>query len=310
MKEGLIVGAGTAGIITSLFTGNRMIDSNPLGELSLPFSPGIRIFKWDVEVVQFISFFLAKMYPEFSIKRETLKVGYKTKDGIVDYLTEEFKRDYSMITRGKSEYERSFLSSGQNVIPYISINDLGYEGSYVFFFKSALEYLKSNDRLIEDKVDAIEFGSRNVICGEKRYTYTTLYSTIKRPILDKLMNKDSGEDFSTTKKSFYKTSKIATNKMGDYAYIYSIVDEWTRKTMFENYYVYETTKPIKCKFFEKENEITNRFEDIPLQIQKSLSKRTYFGIELIGRYAEWNHSIKANEVIKRFTQKLRYKIDG
>jgi len=310
MKDDLILGAGTAGIITSLFTKAKMIDPKPLGELGLPFSPGIRIFKWELEVVQFISYWLPKWYPEFSIKRETLKIGYKTDDGVFNCATEKFKETYSLITRGKQEYEPSFLSSGQNSISYVSINGLGYEGSYEFFFKSALEYLKTKGKLIEEKVTFVDIGSKTVRCGDKKYNYKHLYSCIKRPILERLMDKISGEDFSTTKKSFYRTIKMIDGGIMGYAYIYSITDEWTRKTEFGRYYVYETTKPILSDHFEHDNEITDTFEDIPLQIQKSLSQTNYYGVELVGRYAEWNHAIKANEIIQRFAQRLKFKVNG
>ncbi|MBC8388182.1 MAG: hypothetical protein ISS28_01175 [Candidatus Cloacimonetes bacterium] len=82
-----------------------------------------------------------------------------------------------------------------------------------------------------------------------------------------------------------------------YMYVYSVDGIYTRKTYMSDYIVYETINDIK------ENEIDGnkiiRNKNLPIQLQKSLNYKFYNDIYFIGRYAQWYHGIKLNEIIKR-----------
>ena len=308
-----ILGAGTAGIITSLFTGSKMIDGFPLGELSTRFSPGIRIFKYEKNVVNFITSVLIEADKPFSISKQTVFIGYKEDDGIVcSNASEDFKRKYSLITRGKEEYEKSFLSSAQTHIDYVSINNLGYEQSYQFFFKLALDLLKQKDLLIEQKVLSIDTFNNNLyldtfnckkVAVDTELDFDECISTLSIKTLFALSGTTNFQyDLSTTTKSFYKCKAI--NHMQDFDeanYIYSIGGIYTRKTLFDGYIVYETKDSLSPDTLQIEgNWIVDKYENLPLQIKNSLKLQYFNKIKLIGRYAQWDHSIKANEIINSF----------
>ena len=42
-----------------------------------------------------------------------------------------------------------------------------------------------------------------------------------------------------------------------------------------------------------------KFEDIPIQITNSEDIESVSGIVMLGRFAEWSHKVKANEVLDK-----------
>ena len=42
-----------------------------------------------------------------------------------------------------------------------------------------------------------------------------------------------------------------------------------------------------------------KFENLPIQIVKSKNVDSVNGIKMLGRFAQWNHKIKANEALDR-----------
>ena len=83
-----------------------------------------------------------------------------------------------------------------------------------------------------------------------------------------------------------------------YDYVYSVDTKWTRQTFFRDYIVYESVEPITEDYIEG-NKVLMKFENLPIQIKESHNIERMDNIDLLGRFAQWSHQMKANEVLDR-----------
>lgn len=323
MKNNYILGAGPAGLIAAYYLKDyQIIDKNPLGQLNLPFIPGPRLLQASNNMIH-----LAKeLFPEEEIKIEIASIGYHIKNEIgdsemLDTPTEEFKQKYIETTRGLGVKEDSHLSGGMTEIKHVEIGDNG-EDSYKIFFIKILKIIKSRKQIIDLKVHKIYTDKKIIVfdkggcnCkGNIKYIeskYENLISTLNLNILSKLCPNvemyihKAHLDLSTTNKCFYqikygfnvKEALLKNHPSIMYDYVYSINTEWTRQTFFRDYIVYESVKPIQNCL--KNKKVINKFENMPIQIKKSLDIDSIKDIKMLGRFAQWSHKMKANEVLDK-----------
>ena len=307
-----ILGAGVAGLILAYFLDDYyIISKNLLGQLDSNFILGPRILQKDkdITVLNLLSEIRSDNSKE-EIKRVgncvlvEEKIGYKSSDAVKNNLTENFKKNYSLITRGKLEYEKSFLSDGKNIIEHFVYEHLG-KNTFNYVFKKIAEKLISQNRIIFHDAIAV-YPDRNSIHLDnfEKYVYTDLISTIP---LNKLieLTRESGMlkkyDFNLSPKNFYlceNSSKRDIKLSKKFMYVYSIEDCWTRKTYFEDKIIYESQDSITEDLIDK-NKILGRAENKKFQIMNSINMKEFLGIKLAGRYAQWSHKIKTNDIIQQ-----------
>tara|TARA_R110000744_G_scaffold135942_8_gene245673 strand:+ start:4731 stop:5681 length:951 start_codon:yes stop_codon:yes gene_type:complete len=308
MKQNYILGAGPAGLIAAYYNKDyKVVDENPLGQLNMPFIPGPRL----LQSTSRMKWFAKEIFPDLEIKVEHAVIGYHDKDGVYDLPDENFKKKYSLRTRGKSS-EGSHLSEGKTEIAHIEFGDLG-EDSYKELFKRLLKIIEERGQLIKTSVKSIDTEMMRIELADGTSSgYGNIVNTLNLNILRKLCPQVESEcdkwkfDLTTSPKSFYKCeygfSVDEAMKSGHpstfYDYIYSIDAEWTRCTYFRDYMVYESTSPIKGDSIQG-NKINMKFEDIPIQITNSEDIESVSGIVMLGRFAEWSHKVKANEVLDK-----------
>jgi len=296
MAKTIIIGGGVAGLIAAYYNPESIvIDKNPLGQLNTPFIPGPRLLKVD----EYTENFLKNLGIKFH--KETINIGYSTNgDTLVENNT-AFKEKYSKWTRGTSKIESSFLSSGESQIEIFT------DGSNDFYNKVFQKlYDTVKNQIISATVKEINVKSKVIKTDADSYVYKNLISTINLKILCKLLNIDEIVP-KTTDKNFVccsynnKRDKELSEK---YHYIYCINGIYSRKTYFENYIVYETLIPFKDDIDNIDgNKIIGKANNLPIQIVNSIDIRNLKGIELLGRFAQWNHSIKATELIEYYETK-------
>ena len=308
MENNYILGAGPAGLIAAYYNEDyKVVDKKPLGQLNMPFIPGPRLLQSN----QNMKWFVKEIADDLELKIEKCVIGYHEKEGVYDSPDENFKKQYSMRTRG-NEGEGSHLSEGKTEIMHCEVGELG-EDSYKEIFTRLLKIIKDRGQLIEMSVKSINCETQTIEFEDGTIKdYNDIISTLNINILRKICPavdntcEKLGYDFSTTKKSFYKCSYGFTipeamdskHPSLTYDYIYSIHADWTRCTYFKDYIVYESVKPIEGDSIEG-NKIEMKFEDLPIQIKQSQRINEIEGITLLGRFAEWNHKIKANEVLDK-----------
>ena len=299
MKNNYIIGAGPAGLIAAYYMKNyKVIDKSPLGQLKAPFIPGPRLLQNTKNMSELINEIFGG-----DTRVEKAKVGY-IKDGkAVDQPYEGFKSKYVEKTRGTKSIESSHLSEGKNEVEHIEIGMMTEE-SYAAVFNRLLDIIKKRGQLIEEHIENIDINNKTIkFANGDTSEYNEIISTINLNILSKLapdMDIDLSE-FKTKTKCFYKTLYASiTNSLVDlqYSYVYSADSEWTRKTYFDSYIVYESVEPITSETIEG-NKVDMKFENMPIQIVESKNIESINGIKMLGRFAQWNHKVKANEVLDR-----------
>jgi hypothetical protein len=308
----LILGGGAAGLILgNIFNESLIIDKNPLGQLNTPFIPGPRIFKNDKLTLKFLKKFTSIK----NIDINPIFIGYIDQNNEeINILSQSFKEEYSFITRGTRKVEKSFLSSGESVIETLS------DGSENFYQKVFVELFDNcKNRIIEDNV--LNINSKSKIVTTKlndMFSYSNCYSTLNMKIFLKLIDLDEDTfKLETNKKHFVQceyTNKNDVELAKKYSYVYSINNLYTRKTFFKDYIVYELTDAAVLHYstltenFQKDflistcdgNFTINKIFNLPFQITQSIDVNMIHNVNLIGRYAQWNHNVKANEIINKF----------
>lgn len=306
----VILGGGAAGLILgTLLKNSIVIDKNPMGQLNTPFIPGPRIFKYSKHVLDFL-----KKYSDIDFKIKTINIGYIDKFNKEVNLTDEFKKEYSLITRNINIVEKSFLSSGETSIDIFSNGD---DSFYSNIFNNLFH--KIENRIIKDSVEKIDTKNNLIylLSGEV-IEYDECISTLNLNILLKLIGlKENTFNLSTSFKHFVQCEYVNTNDIENrkkYHYMYSTNGEYTRKTYFKDYIVYELTQSAVDKYNITKKELQKDFLmsicnsnfvlrnifNLPFQIDQSIDINRIQGIHLCGRYAQWNHKIKANEIIEKF----------
>ena len=315
MNKGCIIGGGPAGLIAGYyFPEFPVLDEKPLGQLNLPFIPGPRLIQRTENTERFVRNVLddAGLFG-YKIKTVIAKVGYQD-NGTADAVPPPgFKKNYTKLTRGKSSSESSYLSEGKNEIEHLEINDMG-EHSYKFLFETLLKII-DNDRgqLKRKKVTEITpagfIHAKDGLGPSMCHQYETIINTLSLKLLAKDYNgmgsiwkgdELNNLDLTTLSKCFYQTNK---GERSTFDYVYGYKDGWTRKTYFNEYMVYESVNPINPPY-----PVINKFENMPIQIKNSIDVDRFDRVFMLGRFAQWNHKVKANEVLDRvidWTNKYR-----
>lgn len=308
-KNNYILGGGPAGLIAAFYNPEfQIIDKNPMGQLNLPFVPGPRILKVD----EYSKRFIDRLGIEYTTKK--IRVGYSFNGiDVVSEADQKFKEEYSFITRGTTKIETSFLSSGENEIEVFASEN--GDDLYYKVFAVLTDLLK--DRIVGANVSSINTKNRTVgveINDAKcDLMYDDIVSTLNINIMFKLLNLEP-LNLAASKKHFIQcefTNPEDIENAKKYHYIYSCNRIYTRKTYFKdnfrNYIVYEFCQPYE-EILDvpsiQGNKVIKHINNIPIQINNSIDFRNIQGIDLVGRFAQWNHSIKANEIIAKYERQI------
>jgi len=317
--KGYILGAGPAGLIAAYYLPHFNVIGLKPEESS--FSLGPRLLHKTNNMLELVNNISGDKH---TINIEKIKIRYKVDNAIYSEIPENFKDKYVEITRKIETHEESHLSGGKSIVEHITLDDYGNE-SYEVFLEELFESVYPNF-FIEGKVFKINnnhilYTSANYDVIKKKYD--TLINTISLKEFCKLNKKVSNTiaekyyevvDLTTINKNFYKCEYkdiikiLIKNKVKMYDYMYSIDGDYTRKTFFKDYIVYETTNIVKDNKIE-DNLILEKKENLPIQIKSSLCIENIDNIYFLGRYAQWNHKVKINEVLDRVI-KLQEEIYG
>ena len=313
MDNNYILGGGPAGIIAAYYLKDHwLVDQTPLGQLNIPFIPGPRLLQWTPNMEKFIK----EVFPSRDVHTEIAVIGYHENGNVSDSPSKSFKKDYVKKTRGVDKSENSFLSEGMKEIKHIEIDDLG-EDSYKFLFTTLLEIIKERGQLLEKSVKSFDPHSKIIEFNDGvEGSYSNLINTLNLNIFC-AVNKAIDQypfDLSTSKKCFYKVeyTQSIDDMLADkkhpslfYDYIYSSDTNCTRCTYFRDYMVYESVEPIEGNEIQG-NKILMKFENLPIQIKESQNIETMDNVSLLGRFAQWSHKMKANEVLDRVLSWTNY----
>lgn len=293
-----IIGGGIAGLIAAYYKQDYQIIADDIGGQMAKKGLGPRI----LEVNDNSANLLADLgYDIVNIK--TAKIGYRYENNFHDTITPEYRRAYYLKSRNLPNtpdviVPDSAMSDGKNRIKYFDIEWKDLIGRL---------YEAVKDRVITSKVKKIDLKNKTLKIGDKKsLKFKKLISTIPAPVFCKLANITPEQPLKSEKKIFVIVLANALD-IKDYDYVYYPEEhiEYHRITnLGKNRAAIEYTgnhfKPIalmeKWKhiaFTAKElghAQITGgKLPDIP-------------GVEFAGRYAEWNHDIKTDDLVGRFRE--------
>jgi|10_taG_2_1085330.scaffolds.fasta_scaffold00135_25 hypothetical protein len=305
MTKNYILGGGVAGITFAYLNPTfKFFDRNPMGQLNSKYSLGPRLITLDDQTVDFFRKHGAGL--GFPIQIISMaKVGYYDGVDVSATADEKFKRYYSLKTRGKKEYESTFLSAGETEIGHITFDDLG-EHSYLGLFSRMLNVCRDRGQIIDKNVSHVDMQLR-IITDEdgKRYSYWKLVNTLNLKVFQQMIDELLfGCDMKVEPKSFYVTERgenylLDQMRKAGYSYVYSTCNSFDRVSFFDDYNVFE-----RRVAFDKIDDpfmgcaVLKSFENIPIQIVNSIDMKRVNHIRNLGRYAQWKHGVKFNDVLK------------
>lgn len=289
-----ILGGGLSGLILAYYNRDFTIVSENLGGQMLnDFPLGPRL----MQKTDYTKIFLKQLKIDAKIK--TSKIGYS--DGMIFYSFQplNFAEKYFIQSRktSKHHFTESVMSGSKSSIDF-------YDVKFDTIINKLIESL--GDRHIKSNVSKIDPANSVFYIDEKKYEYDNLISTIPMPLFMKLseLNVDK-HYFSALDKSFVLTKKLNLNDYhDDFDYIYYIDKPYNRIMKWDDRYIIEFTGYKENKIFDfckKENlEIEKYLNLSNIQIRKSIDKidLDIKNVEFVGRYAQWKHSIKTQEVIR------------
>lgn len=283
--QNIVIGTGLAGLVLTEILKTKGKEVIALGDtmggqMNSSFPLGPRILQHSKSVEEFLKHIGIEAEPRL------FKVGYLTDEKFTDTVTEEQRQLYYLKTRGNSNINKTTMSEGKTSILGWDLNDINLVD---------VLYARNKDVLQHYFVHAID-PINNIINNDLKYT--NLFSTIPMPVLLKILG--SKVDFNSflLKEVHFTHIKAYLNmfEMFDFDYVYDVrkdsaINRITR--VKENEYVIESIKELDFARILGHKAIKS-------QIVHEQKLNEYLGINLVGRYAQFDHSIKTNNIIDRF----------
>jgi hypothetical protein len=293
-----IIGGGISGLIYSFYNkGHVIISKNVGGQLKTDFPMGPRILQRTSATTKLLHDL------GISAKTRTAFIGYKIDENTFSNICPiGFSRQYYIETRKPLSIDsvpNSTMSDGKTFIEYYDIEML-----------DLIEHLSQYSHMYNSNVSSIDVENFNIILEddmEFSYRNSKLISTIPITLLCKLTDAKINHDLRTLDK-IYILSDNFKDYHQSYDYIYYIDSVYNRVTRYshenKHYHIIEYTgldiETVRLHCKDNHINIVNEIIQRNAQICKSMDSNPFkqYNIELIGRYAKWQHSIKIQDVIE------------
>lgn len=288
----IIIGGGISGLIAAYYNDDYLIISKDIGGQMANGYLGPRILEESKSSKQFLK---DLGYP---LIRKTANIGYQINNNIYPETDDNERMKYykkSRCLKNTDDVPSSIMSSGKNHINY-------FEVEWDKIIQKML--LKIGNRIINHNVISIEEDNKKIILDDSSFVvYENIISTIPAPIFYKIINEDNDNNFKYIPKLFIIVSTMKFPFFCNlYDYIYYITNfKFHRITKIGKYLAveYTTEEDLDNILSEWEFELEASFKLKYGQIVSG-SVDDFENIEFLGRYAEWNHKIKINDVLDRF----------
>jgi hypothetical protein len=294
-----VIGSGLSGLIAGYILDWPVIGKDIGGQMKSPFPLGPRI----LEAAGESTWLIAKLGIQVPPMKE-YTIGYKDKDGNVhDEPDHNFRAAYYAKTR--LENDQSFISIPESIMTGGRKRLIGWDMEQL----QLVQKLRSRVAIIPSNIINI-FTSRKTLVLEDgtELKYDNLLSTIPLPTLNNLIGSPLERDlFKAFDTVFVEASSYdeiySPTDYKDYVYVANHTIPHHRITRIGlNTYVYEyrADRYSGC-FYSDPLYFKPMYKHIVknCQIAKDLKLDSLLGIKLIGRYAEWYHGHKTEDVIRR-----------
>lgn len=298
-----ILGGGISGLIAAFYNPKYEILTKNLGGQMAVRNTGPRLLEVDNYSKQFLH---DLGYKKVEIKEA--KIGYLYNDSLKNICDEKHRAMYYRKSRcldESVEVPSSSMSDGKNIIRYYDIdwNEIIEKLKYLIkhrFKYGVLSSININTGLIHLNQSDLPYSTP--------IDFERIISTIPAPEFNLMSYSKSCINFSSVHKYFiiikFQEKKFIDSIMGDFDYVYLPEDKFqeNRYTRLEKGICLEYTSSCKPFFWDKGLE---QYVIYNAQIQNKVTineiSNPAFNVEIkfLGRYAEWNHDIKVNDVIKK-----------
>lgn len=296
-KAHFIIGGGISGLICSFYNPNSIVISkNTGGQLNNEFPLGPRLLQKN----EYTKRLLDDLGLNCNVKEA--KIGYSESERIFTNETnEKFRLNYYQSTRTNSsiaDIPASVMSENKNVIEYydVDLNDI-------------VILLSRHVNIYNSTVTEIDVNDKSILLSDGNiFTYSDLTSTVPLPLLIKISKQDNIEhDFSCLDKT-YVLAENFNNYLSSYDYIYYNDEMYNRVTSHlrdnKQMYIIEYTNKKILDIYKQCEDCGIVMVDVKTQKNAQICNNCYinpfekYNIKLLGRYAQWQHNIKTQDVIK------------
>jgi len=222
-----------------------------------------------------------------------------------------FGKLYSLYTRGKVITEESYKNSYSKYEKYVSINGFGPEESYKLFLLKIKESVNKNT--IDSSIKSIET-SGNIHLESESLPFERIISTmniidlaeldLSGNIRDSIINNNSLEGFNLPHNDrFIYICSLDNSEDKTISKIYKQVlvtgKPYFKKTYILDKIIFESMRNIYQKDIDG-NKILQYIEST--QISDNLSINKVLGIDLVGKFSEWNENTTLETIYHRAKQ--------
>lgn len=296
----IILGSGVAALVLLELKPDYVILSQSKslgGQSSASFPLGPRILHHNLTVAKFLKRIGILDEPRL------FRSAYVEDGKYVNELSESAKLNYYHKTRGSVEPNESFLNGGTKEF-------LGYDVEKIKMIEILIR--RNAKRIEEWKFDRIDLFGHN-IHGKSDMTvpFNNIINTMDLEKFISLVGKSKTEiEFVEKCKkniTFTLCRRKVRNRFGsinfkDGEFIYFATDKVINRATYinEEYLVLESSSRIPEPWYEKNGLVFEKQCTIKSQIVAELKLDELYGYTMVGRYAQYDHSIKINTVIERF----------
>lgn len=286
----LIIGGGITGLLAAYYNEDYLLVSKDIGGQMKKGDIGPRILEVNENS--------KKLLKEFGIKENVKKatIGYEVCGSLVENFDKSDRVKYYMKSRcvnNPIEVPDSVMSDGKNEIIY-------YDLSWGKLIQKIRNKIKN--RIINDNVQRIDIKKKLIYLENNPIPlpYYDLTSTIPAPLFYQLCGIENNK-FKYVNKHFIITSQEVFD-IKDYDYVYFTSDRYKfhriTKLKKKKYSIEFTTNDgIDLDLLEENDSYI--FMKYGQLVSGQVDK--FDNIRFLGRFAEWNHGIKVDDIVGKLT---------
>jgi len=299
-NETIILGGGVSGAICAYYIDKSILITESLGgQIEAKFPMGPRYLHKKIEIHNLLKEL------NLSLDTKSIKVGYYINGEYIDKINDKLKAEYYSKSRGLTsinKYPDSVLSDGLNNFEVFSIDMKD-------FYRAIISRI-SHNRIINKKIEKIDIFNKVLFSNNEFFKYRKLINTIPKDVfLSMCGNFYIGKFFNPITYLFVKSD---FDLLGyDYVYFPEMsTSKFHRITKIENGLVFDFAGVLLRsevlyeaeKFMGTKFEISEMSKNMRAQIIGNDTTSDFEHIVHIGRFAELDHSIKVEDVIKHARQ--------
>jgi hypothetical protein len=292
-----ILGGGLSGLVWAFYNDMKIISPQLGGQVASHFPLGPRYLHATPEAEQLLD--------DLHIKttKRIVTVGYLEPTStnplkMVDTPNEQFRIDYfkkSRQTDDLSQLDDSVMTGGSNTFEVLCVGMDTLAGRLV-------ERIVEQGKFIQDTIQRVDLNGKILINSQGfPRAFTHLVSTIP---LNSFCNMIGISIYLEATDTAFALSDECFRFSNRYDYVYHSGDEYPfhRVSYWNNYFVFEfpgnvTDKEIRA-YLDTGYKDRKRLEGVQLISPTPPDCLHINGVTLSGRYAQWDHHIKLNNVIK------------